>query len=129
MQVIVNSTHEDLKHPGKLIIDFPFCLDWFENSMSSDFYQLEPDTIALARIVFDDVDIKEDNWETLGNGIVSMIARIDLTLKMQLLDMPAPVWRYPESGIYPKYVVNIPDLMMEIGFFGKDPSKPRRCDD
>tara|TARA_R110000824_G_scaffold101279_3_gene240627 strand:- start:328 stop:699 length:372 start_codon:yes stop_codon:yes gene_type:complete len=120
MDIIVNTTSEEVKHPKDyFILDYSTCMTWFDNVMMNSSYILSQDTLRLAKIVFDDIDINYNNWKTMGNGISHLISRIDMTIKHG----GKIVWRLPETGIYPGYAVNIPNLMMEMGFFGKDPSK------
>ena len=78
-------------------------------------YELFDDTLDLAKIVFDDIDINDNNWRTLGNGVSHLLARLELTRTLR--DNHSIVWRLPESGIYPKYQANIAELMLTMGMF------------
>jgi hypothetical protein len=125
MQIVVNSTNEELEHPDAVILDYQRCMDWFDRAMNNNEYELYDDTLDFAKVVFDDIDINKDNWRTMGNGVSHVLSRIELTLA--LTEEPNPkkvVWRLPESGIFPKYHGNIVHLMIAMGFFGDDPSVP-----
>ena len=125
MQIVVNSTNEELEHPDAVILDYQRCMDWFEQAMAHEEYELYDVTLDFAKVVFDDIDINDDNWRTMGNGVSHLLSRIELTLALtEEPDAKKVVWRLPESGIYPKYQANIVQLMMAMGFFGDDPSVP-----
>jgi len=116
MNIIINTTNKEVKYPKDyLILDYSTCMTSFDNEMMDHDYILNPDTLSLAKIVIDDVDINDDNWKTMGNGISHLISRIDMTMKHD----SKVVWRLPESGLYPKYQVNIANLIIEMGFFDR----------
>ena len=117
MDVIVNSTQEELEHPGAIIIDYHKCMRWAKEVMTRPDYTMEPEVIPLATLVFDDIEVKEDTWQTMGDGVLHMLARIDMTLTLRTGH--SLVWKNPETSIYPKYHANIVDLMIEMDMFSK----------
>jgi len=117
MQIVINSTYEEIKYSDAIVLDYMRCMDWFQRAMLESDYELFDDTIKLAKIVFDDIDINDNNWRTLGNGVSHLLARLELTRTLR--DDHSLVWRLPESGIYPKYQANIAELMMVMGMFDK----------
>ena len=82
--------------------------------MQDSEYILHKNTLKYAMIVFDDIDINEDNYKTQGNGIAHLLARLELTAALQSYGYNT-IWRLPESGIYPKYQANMAELMIEMG--------------
>ena len=117
MKIVVNNTSEEIKYGDAIILDYMRCMDWFQRAMLMSDYELFDDTLDLAKIVFDDIDINDNNWRTLGNGVSHLLARIELTRTLR--DDHSLVWRLPESGIYPKYAANIPELMLAMGMFNQ----------
>jgi len=115
MQIVYNSTSEEIKYNDAIVLDYMRCMDWFQRVMLESDYELFDDTLELAEIVFDDIDINDNNWRTLGNGIAHLLARLELTRTLR--DNHPIVWRLPESGIYPKYQANIAELMLAMGMF------------
>ena len=115
MKIVVNNTSEEIKYGDAIILDYMRCMDWFQRAMLMSDYELFDDTLDLAKIVFDDIDINDYNWRTLGNGVSHLLARLELTRTLR--DNHSIVWRLPESGIYPKYQANIPELMLAMGMF------------
>ena len=115
MKIVVNNTSEEIKYGDAIILDYTRCMDWFQRAMLMSDYELYDDTLELAEIVFDDIDINDNNWRTLGNGIAHLLARLELTRTLR--DDHSIVWRLPESGIYPKYQANIAELMLTMGMF------------
>lgn len=117
MKIVVNNTSEDIKYNDEIVLDYMRCMDWFQRAMLESDYELYDDTIDLAKIVFDDIDINDNNWRTLGNGVSHLLARLELTHTLR--DNHPLVWRLPESGIYPKYHGNIAELMLTMGMFNQ----------
>ena len=115
MKIVVNNTSEEIKYNDTVVLDHMRCMDWFQRAMLMSDYKLYDDTLELAEIVFDDIDINDNNWRTLGNGIAHLLARLELTRTLR--DDHSIVWRLPESGIYPKYQANIAELMLTMGMF------------
>lgn len=121
MKIVVNNTSEEIKYNDEIVLDYMRCMDWFQRAMLESDYELYDDTIDLAKIVFDDIDINDNNWRTLGNGVSHLLARLELTHTLR--DNHPLVWRLPESGIYPKYHGNIVELMITMGMFNQLNSK------
>ena len=115
MKIVYNSTSEEIKYNDAIVLDYMRCMDWFQRAMLMSDYELFDNTLELAEIVFDDIDINDNNWRTLGNGVSHLLARLELTRTLR--DNHSIVWRLPESGIYPKYQANIAELMLTMGMF------------
>ena len=115
MKIVYNSTIEEIKYNDAIVLDYMRCMDWFQRAMLMSDYELFDNTLELAEIVFDDIDINDNNWRTLGNGVSHLLARIELTRTLR--DDHSLVWRLPESGIYPKYQANSAELMLTMGMF------------
>ena len=115
MNIVVNAAGDELVYDDGVVIDYQLCIKWYGDAMQDSEYILHKNTLKYAMIVFDDIDINEDNYKTQGNGVAHLLARLELTAALQSYGYNT-IWRLPESGIYPKYQANIAELMIEMGF-------------
>ena len=114
------SLKDRLEYPDAMVIDYETAMQHSKWTHDNG-YRLHGSTLKYAGFVFkkrSDVDLRldltDDNWFHKGNGVVHLIGRIDLTLKIWQQAPVSIVWKYPEAGIHPAAQCEIADLLIRI---------------
>jgi hypothetical protein len=108
INLVFNTTTGDSYYPDRLMIDITMTIDHF-NRMTD----INPYTAAFFKLVVPDFPhpITIDVMKRTALGFRHLIGLFDLSLNMLLIKKPFG-WKYPETGLHPKYQGNLADALI-----------------
>lgn len=115
INLVFNTTTGDSYYPNRLMIDITMTIDHF-NRMTD----INPYTAAFFKLVVPDFPhpITMDVMKRTALGFRHLIGLFDLSLNTLLIKKPFG-WKYPETGLHPKYQLNLAEALILFGLPAK----------
>ena len=109
--------HDRIRYHGRVVLDLEACEYHIQRVQL-----LHADFEKFFSIVFQNVPADPDKIRQMGTGIKHVAGRVDMTLKLQDLNVPI-VWQYPEAGLHPGVHTELANLMLALRMRTRTPTE------